>query len=122
MTVATIPTGGGKTFTGALIAMIYKNRGKRVTFITTDNYLVDQASSMIGDLRQELNVQTMEEALLRLDEFDVFILDEADHATLSHGCAINSAEGKVYGFWDMFRKRTILMSATIGDDLKDVLH
>ena len=49
------------------------------------------------------------------------ILDEADSCVLDHGSTIDPNKMRIIGFWDLMERKTILLSATLGKDLEDVL-
>ena len=49
------------------------------------------------------------------------ILDEADSCVLDHGSTIDPNKMLIIGFWDLMERKTILLSATLGKDLEDVL-
>ena len=40
ITVASIPSGSGKTYIAALLAKYYKNKGQKVAIVTTEEFLV----------------------------------------------------------------------------------
>jgi len=63
----------------------------------------------------------MEQALLRHEEFDAFILDEADTCIMEQGSMLDPSTQKFLGFWDLLKKRTFLLTATIGISLEDTL-
>ena len=64
----------------------------------------------------------MKDALLRLDNFDCFIVDEGDESVLGCGIVYDQAKKRHIGFWDMFSKRSIFLTATISYDLEDALY
>lgn len=59
--------------------------------------------------------------MIEQENYDVFILDEADHCILEKGCSIDLTTLKIRGFWEIMEKRTILLTATVPFDLNDVL-
>jgi hypothetical protein len=59
----------------------------------------------------------MQQALLKYEQFDVFVVDEADDCILEHGAVIDLHKGQYIGFWDLMEKKTILLTATVGFDL-----
>ena len=64
---------------------------------------------------------TMQTALYKSQEYDVFIVDEADQCILELGSTIDTAKQIVSGYWDILTKRSILLTATISKDLEDIL-
>lgn len=59
--------------------------------------------------------------MIERNNFDIFIIDEADACILEKGYLFDIISQRVIGFWDLLQKRTILLSATIQEDLQDVL-
>ena len=49
------------------------------------------------------------------------ILDEADSCVIEHGSAIDPTKMRIIGFWDLMERKTILLSATLGKDLEEIL-
>jgi reverse gyrase len=76
--VASLPTGSGKTFIAGLTAYFYNKAGLKVAIVTSDQFLVTQMLDMIGSIRHTIPFFPIEEAMTKSDEFDVFIIDEAD--------------------------------------------
>ena len=76
---------------------------------------------MLGSLRHSIKVMTMQSALFKSKDYDVFIIDEADQCLLELGSTIDSANSIVFGYWDLLTKRSILLTATISKDLEDIL-
>ena len=62
----------------------------------------------------------MKQALLRLNDYDCFIIDEADICLIEQGGEIDPRTEVYIGFWDMMEKKTILLSATAGEDFEDI--
>ena len=122
ITVASIPSGSGKTYVAALLAKYYQKKGQKVAIVTTEEFLVSQMERMLGQFRFDVDILTMEQALLRYEQYEVMILDEADSCVIEHGSAIDPIKMRIIGFWDLMEKKTILLSATLGKDLEDVLY
>lgn len=59
----------------------------------------------------------MEQALGRLNDFDVFVIDEADDWIIEHEIHVDQVNERIFGFWDLKQKRTILLSATVSFDM-----
>ena len=76
---------------------------------------------MLGSLRHSIKVMTMQSALFKSNDYDVFIIDEADQCLLELGSSIDTAKSMVIGYWDLLTKRSILLTATISKDLEDIL-
>lgn len=76
---------------------------------------------MLGEARQILPVLTMNQALLNHENFDVFVIDEADQCLLEKGVSTSDNLQSFVGFWDILLKRTILLTATAGESLCDIL-
>ena len=76
---------------------------------------------MLGSLSQEVPILTMKQALLRLEDFDCFIIDEADECLIDQGSIIDPVKEKFIGFWDMLKVKTVLLTATPGHDFQKVL-
>ena len=55
------------------------------------------------------------------ESYDVFVIDEADDSILNKGSAVDTAKKCVLGFWDLLSKRTILLTATMGQPMEDLL-
>ena len=120
-TVASIPTGSGKTYIAALLAKHYISKGLKVAIVTSEEFLVKQMSRMLGQFRFDVDILTMKSALCHYEKYDVMILDEADECVLEHGSTIHPEKMRIIGFWDLMEKKTILLTATLGHDLSDVL-
>ena len=78
-------------------------------------------NKMLGSLRHSIKVMTMQSALFKSNDYDVFIIDEADQCLLELGSSIDTAKSMVIGYWDLLTKRSILLTATISKDLEDIL-
>ena len=76
---------------------------------------------MLGLFSYSVDILTMEDALLNYEKYDVMILDEADSCVLEHGSAVDVDKKRIIGFWDLMERKTILLSATLGYDLEEVL-
>lgn len=63
----------------------------------------------------------MEQALYQSNDFDVWVIDEADICLLEKGSLVDVKSQLVRGFWDLLIKRTILLTATISTDMEDIL-
>ena len=72
-------------------------------------------------MRQVISVITMEKALKDQDNYDVFIIDEADACLMEKGSLIDHPNQKVRGYWDLMQRKTVLLTATIPFDLDDLL-
>lgn len=70
--------GSGKSFIAAIIAKFYLKKEKRVAIVVPQTFLVSQMNRMLGSLRHCIKVMTMQSALFKSKEYDVFIIDEAD--------------------------------------------
>ena len=77
---------------------------------------------MLGQFRFDVDILTMEDALLGYEKYDVMILDEADSCVIEHGSAVCVDRKRIIGFWDLMERKTILLSATLGNDLESVLY
>ena len=121
VTVAILPTGGGKTWLAGLLDQIYRKRNETVAIVTSKQFLVNQIKSMYGVHRHSCSVMTIAEALLRQDEFSTFIIDEADSCVLENGYIVDELNYRVRGFWDLLQKRTVLLTATVGYDMQTIL-
>ena len=121
ITVASIPSGSGKTYIAALLAKYYQKEGKKVAIVTTEEFLVSQMKQMLGLFSYNVDILTMEQALLNYEQYDVMILDEADSCVIEHGSAIDPTKMRIIGFWDLMERKTILLSATLGKDLEEIL-
>ena len=116
-TVASIPSGSGKTYVAALLAKFYQKKGQKVAIVTTEEFLVTQMKRMLGQYRFDVDILTMEKALCHYEQYDVMILDEADSCVIDHGSTIDPDKMRIIGFWDLMERKTILLSATLGFDL-----
>lgn len=76
---------------------------------------------MLGNFSQEVPIFTIKDALLRLQDFDCFVIDEADECVIEHGCVIDPVREKFIGFWDMSEVKTVMLTATPGHDFQKVL-
>ena len=76
---------------------------------------------MLGSLRHSIKVMTMQSALFKSNDYEVFIIDEADQCLLELGSSIDTAKSMVIGYWNLLTKRSILLTATISKDLEDIL-
>ena len=63
----------------------------------------------------------MEKAIMSHDDFDVFIIYESDEYILEKRLTFEHSIPRVVGFWDLLEKITILLIATIGWNLDEVL-
>lgn len=97
--------------------MYYLNRGDRAGIVTCTSYLADQFKIMLGDMRQRIPVMTTELALTWMDEFKVIVVDEADACMIKYGCIFNHEKELVVGYWEIFARKTFLLTAPIGIDL-----
>ena len=59
--------------------------------------------------------------MLEHENFDMFVIDEADESLIRKGTTIDDRNNRVVGFWDLLAKRTVLLSATIGMNMDDIL-
>jgi late competence protein required for DNA uptake (superfamily II DNA/RNA helicase) len=89
--------------------------------VSSEQFLVNQLKKMLGEARQNLPVMTMQQALLSHDQFDVFIIDEADQSLLEKGISTTENLSQFAGFWNILLKRTILLTATACDQFVDIL-
>lgn len=119
--MATLPKETGKTYIASLLAFHQIDRGKRVAVVTCRNFLVTQFNRKLGDLRQELDILVMAQALIKRREYDTFIIYEADEYLIPLGAIIDGANEIVVRFWDLMEKITFLLTATAGLDLEDIL-
>ena len=78
-------------------------------------------SRMLGQFRFDVDILTMESALQYYENYDILILDEADDCVIEHGSIIHPEKMRIVGFWDLMEKKTILLTATLGTDLSDIL-
>ena len=78
-------------------------------------------NKMLGSLRHSIKVMTMQSALFKSNDYEVFIIDEADQCLLELGSSIDTAKSMVIGYRDLLTKRSILLTATISKDLEDIL-
>lgn len=90
VSVAPLPTGSGKSAIAIIIAEYFRAKGKKVAIVTTETFLVTQFHSMMGPLKQELDVLSMSEALLTHEDYEVFVIDEADACLLEKGSLIDA--------------------------------
>ena len=54
-------------------------------------------------------------------DYDVFVIDECDQCLLEFGSFIDPKKKIVQGFWDVLLKKTVLLTATIGEDMENIL-
>ena len=64
---------------------------------------------------------TMQTALMSHSDYDMFVIDEADQCLLELDSMIDQRRQIVQDFWDILRKKTVLLTATIGEDMENVL-
>ena len=64
---------------------------------------------------------TIQSALTKADQFDIFVIDEADQCFEELVSVIDIQNDRVAGFWDLLRVRSILLTATIGENLEDIM-
>ena len=113
--------GSGKSYIAAIISNFFLKKKQRVAIVVPQTFLVSQMNRMLGSLRHSIKVMTMQSALFKSKDYDVFIIDEADQCLLELGSTIDSANSIVFGYWDLLTKRSILLTATISKDLEDIL-
>ena len=70
--------GSGKSFIAAIIANYFREKEKTVAIVVPQTFLVSQMNKMLGSLRHNIKVMTMQSALFKSKDYDVFIIDEAD--------------------------------------------
>ena len=105
-----------------LIAMHKKKDGKRPAIVTSEAYLVHQMETMLGHFSQDVTILTMEQALIRRDDFDCFILDEADTCIIDHGAIIDPVKEAYVMFSDLMERESILLTATASSDFDHILN
>lgn len=120
-TVVELPTGCGKSYIAAIVAEQYRKLGLRIAIVTTHSFLAEQLKKMLGPLRFDIKVMTMQKALTKVDEFDAFVLDEADACLWELGSIVDIQNDKVAGFWDLLRKRTVLLTANISSNFDEIM-
>ena len=76
---------------------------------------------MLGGMRQNIPVMTMQQALMSHQDLDMVVIDESDQCLMELGSAFDESKQIVSGFWDLLEKRTVLLTATVGNDLIDIL-
>ena len=91
MSLVKLPNGCGKSYVAFLLALCFAHEGKSFAVVTSDRYLVDQLQIFLGDGMPSITIVGVEEAYLRCDEFDGFVIDEADRCILEKGCTLNRA-------------------------------
>ena len=64
----------------------------------------------------------MQQAISRHEEFQYFIIDEADECITHRGVLVDEGKEKVLGFWDVMMKRSYLLTATVENYMQDVLY
>ena len=87
--VVKIPTGGGKSFIATILADQFRRLNRKPVIVTTQSFLVDQYETMLGQMRHRIKVLTMQSILTKTEEYDAFIIDEADECFMRLGCTVN---------------------------------
>ena len=64
----------------------------------------------------------MQQAISRHEEFQCFIIDEADECITHRGVFVDESKEKVLGFWDVMMKRSYLLTATVESYMQDILY
>ena len=76
---------------------------------------------MLDTRRQDFTILNMQQAILRRNEFDCFIIDEADECITYRGVLYDEERQMVCGFWDMMKKPCFLFTASVGTYMEDIL-
>ena len=76
---------------------------------------------MLDQVRQDFSILNMQQAILQHEDFDRFIIDEADECITYRGVLIDERYQKVLGYWDLMMKRCYLFTATVPNYLEDIM-
>ena len=119
--VSVLPTGSGKGWIAVLLSRVLLAKGESNAIVTSDTYLVEQLEDMLGQCKHDFTILNMQQAISRHDEFQCFIIDEADECITHRGVLYDEGKEKVLGFWDVMMKRSYLLTATVESYMQDVL-
>lgn len=76
---------------------------------------------MLGPCRQNFDIMNMQQAIELHEDYECFIIDEADACITDRGVLASEGREKVLGFWNIMMKKSFLMTATIGRFMEDIL-
>ena len=121
LTTLKVGTGCGKSFIAGILSVYLYNKGLRTAIITSDDFLATQLEEMLMGASEQIDILSMQNALRRSDEYDGFIIDEADRCLIDKGVAVDYVNSQLLGFWDLLRKKTFLLTASVPKNLNKLL-
>ena len=77
---------------------------------------------MIGSVCDKIDVLSISRALVNEDDYDGFVIDEADRCLIEKGTVIDENKGLVKGFWDLLSKKAFLLTASCTNDMSKLLR
>ena len=120
--VLKLGTGCGKSYVAALLCLYMHRNNLKFALVSSDKFLVEQLEMMLEEAVDSIDVMTIETALIRSDDFDGFVIDEADRCLLEKGCCIDESKSQVAGFWDLLDRKAFLLTASLSNDMHKLMR